>query len=245
LRELSKEYKKGAISEEEYKSKRDATVSQLRMLTEQNKQYSAILRNHTQVAIATAGSYNEMKASMLQLEKEYYNLSQAAREGAKGMDILNNIGKLNQQLKDIDAQMGNYQRNVGNYASGWNGLNVSIQQIARELPSLSVSANTFFLAISNNLPTSIDELKTARGEYELLKKSGQTDTPVFEQVFEQVLSAVLSWQTALVVGITLLSSYGGEITKWVGSLFDARKEIDYLKQFQEDLNKAQKEGVKN
>ncbi len=241
LRELSKEYKKGAISEEEYKSKRDATVSQLRMLTEQNKQYSAILRNHTQIAIATAGSYNEMKASMLQLEKEYYNLSQAAREGAKGMDILNNIGKLNQQLKDIDAQMGNYQRNVGNYASGWNGLNVSIQQIARELPALSVSANIFFLAISNNLPIFIDELKKARVEYELLKKSGQTATPVFKQV----LSSLLSWQTALVVGITLLSSYGGEITKWVGSLFDARKEIDYLKQLQEDLNKAQKEGVKN
>lgn len=235
LKELSKEYKKGAISEEEYKSKRDATVSQLRTLTEQNKQYLAILRNHTQVAIATTGSYNEMKASMLQLEKEYYNLSQAAREGAKGMDILNNIGKLNQQLKDIDAQMGNYQRNVGNYASGWNGLNVSIQQIARELPALSVSANTFFLAISNNLPIFIDELN------ELLKKSGQTATPVFKQV----LSSLLSWQTALVVGITLLSSYGGEITKWVGSLFDARKEIDYLKQLQEDLNKAQKEGVKN
>lgn len=241
LRELSKEYKTGSISEEEYKSKRDATVSQLRTLTEQNKQYSAILRNHTQVAIATTGSYNEMKASMLQLEKEYYNLSQAAREGAKGMDILNNIGKLNQQLKDIDAQMGNYQRNVGNYASGWNGLNVSIQQIARELPALSVSANTFFLAISNNLPMFVDELKKARVEYELLKKSGQTATPVFKRV----LGSLLSWQTALVVGITLLSSYGGEITKWVGSLFDARKEIDYLKQFQEDLNKAQKEGVKN
>lgn len=137
--------------------------------------------------------------------------------------------------------MGNYQRNVGNYASGWNGLNVSIQQIARELPALSVSANTFFLAISNNLPIFIDELKKARVEYELLKKSGQTATPVFKQV----LSPLLSWQTALVVGITLLSSYGGEITKWVGSLFDARKEIDYLKQLQEDLNKAQKEGVKN
>lgn len=241
LRELSKEYKKGAISEEEYKSKRDATVSQLRMLTEQNKQYSAILRNHTQVAIATTGSYNEMKASMLQLEKEYYNLSQAAREGAKGMDILNNIGKLNQQLKDIDAQMGNYQRNVGNYASGWNGLNVSIQQIARELPALSVNANTFFLAISNNLPIFIDELKKARVEYELLKKSGQTATPVFKQV----LSSLLSWQTALVVGITLLSSYGGEITKWVGSLFDARKELDALEELQKDFNKAQLDGAKN
>lgn len=241
LRELSKEYKKGAISEEEYKSKRDATVSQLRTLTEQNKQYLAILRNHTQVAIATTGSYNEMKASMLQLEKEYYNLSQAAREGAKGMDILNNIGKLNQQLKDIDAQMGNYQRNVGNYASGWNGLNVSIQQIARELPALSVSANTFFLAISNNLPIFIDELKKARVEYELLKKSGQTATPVFKQV----LSPLLSWQTVLVVGITLLSSYGGEITKWVGSLFDARKELDALEELQKDFNKAQLDGAKN
>lgn len=241
LRELSKEYKKGAISEEEYKSKRDATVSQLRTLTEQNKQYLAILRNHTQVAIATTGSYNEMKASMLQLEKEYYNLSQAAREGAKGMDILNNIGKLNQQLKDIDAQMGNYQRNVGNYASGWNGLNVSIQQIARELPDLSVSANTFFLAISNNLPIFIDELKKARVEYELLKKSGQTATPVFKQV----LSSLLSWQTVLVVGITLLSSYGGEITKWVGSLFDARKELDALEELQKDFNKAQLDGAKN
>lgn len=241
LRELSKEYKKGAISEEEYKSKRDATVSQLRTLTEQNKQYLAILRNHTQVAIATTGSYNEMKASMLQLEKEYYNLSQAAREGAKGMDILNNIGKLNQQLKDIDAQMGNYQRNVGNYASGWNGLNVSIQQFARELPALSVSANTFFLAISNNLPIFIDELKKARVEYELLKKSGQTATPVFKQV----LSSLLSWQTVLVVGITLLSSYGGEITKWVGSLFDARKELDALEELQKDFNKAQLDGAKN
>ena len=241
LRELSKEYKKGAISEEEYKSKRDATVSQLRMLTEQNKQYSAILRNHTQVPIATAGSYNEMKASMLQLEKEYYNLSQAAREGAKGMDILNNIGKLNQQLKDIDAQMGNYQRNVGNYASGWNGLNVSIQQIARELPALSVSANTFFLAISNNLPMFVDELKKARIEYELAKKSNQTAIPVFKQV----LSSLLSWQTALVVGITLLSSYGGEITKWVGSLFDARKELDALEELQKDFNKAQLDGAKN
>lgn len=241
LKELSKEYKKGAISEEEYKSKRDATVSQLRTLTEQNKQYLAILRNHTQVAIATTGSYNEMKASMLQLEKEYYNLSQAAREGAKGMDILNNIGKLNQQLKDIDAQMGNYQRNVGNYASGWNGLNVSIQQIVRELPALSVSANTFFLAISNNLPMFVDELKKARIEYELAKKSNQTAIPVFKQV----LSSLLNWQTALVVGITLLSSYGGEITKWVGSLFDARKELDALEELQKDFNKAQLDGAKN
>lgn len=83
LRELSKEYKTGSISEEEYKSKRDATVSQLRTLTEQNKQYSAILRNHTQVAIATTGSYNEMKASMLQLEKNIITFHKLHVRGQK------------------------------------------------------------------------------------------------------------------------------------------------------------------
>lgn len=59
------------------------------------------------------------------------------------------------------------------------------------------------------------------------------------------MSSLLSWQTALVVGITLLSSYGGEITKWVGSLFDARKELDALEELQKDFNKAQLDGAKN
>ena len=40
---------------------------------------------------------------------------------------------------------------AGNVVPRFNALNVSVQQVARELPALAISANTFFLAISNNL----------------------------------------------------------------------------------------------
>lgn len=79
--------------------------------------------------------------------------------GVEGQKTLQQIQTLKNELKSMDAQMGNYQRNVGNYASHWNGLNMSVQQVARELPSLAVGWNTFFLAISNNLPMLADELK--------------------------------------------------------------------------------------
>lgn len=125
-------------------------------------------------------------------------------------------------LKALMPSMGNYQRNVGNYASGWNGLNMGIQQVARELPSLAMGWNTFFIAISNNIPILADEIKKARIEYELMKKSGQTATPVWKQV----LGSILSWQTALVVGVTLLSLYGKEIVSWVGTLIKGKNALD-------------------
>lgn len=69
--------------------------------------------------------------------------------------------ELDNRLKAIDATLGKHQRNVGNYKSAYNGLSNSFQQIARELPSMAVNANTFFLAISNNLPIFFDAIKQA------------------------------------------------------------------------------------
>ena len=72
-------------------------------------------------------------------------------------------------MSAAEQASGRFQRNVGNYASAWNGLSFSVQQVARELPSLAVSANTFFLAISNNLPILVDEIAKARKEYAAFK----------------------------------------------------------------------------
>ena len=57
-------------------------------------------------------------------------------------------------------------------------LNTSIQQVARELPSLAMGPQMFFLAISNNLPILTDEITKARYEYEALGASGKKSTPV-------------------------------------------------------------------
>lgn len=236
---LSKEFQRGGMSRDAYIAKVDILTRKEQELNAQNKQYSALLRNHAAVVISSAGSYNEMSAAVLQLEKRFKDLSPALRSNDIGKGLLNQISTLKNELKSIDAQMGNYQRNVGNYASHWNGLNVSVQQVARELPSLAVGWNTFFLAISNNLPMLADELKKARIEYQAMQEAGQKGIPVWKQL----TGAVLNWQTALVVGITLLSVYGKDIMDWIASLFKGKKITEELINVELELNEARKKGI--
>lgn len=99
-----------------------------------------------------------------------------------------------------------------------NNVRMSMQQIARELPSLAMGPQMFFLAISNNIPMFTDTLASARKEYEALTDAGKKATPVWKQV----LSSLFSWQTAMSALITLSVVYGKEIGGWVKSLFGVK-----------------------
>lgn len=244
LKSLDKEYKNGAIGITEYLNKSALLKQRQTELSEQNKQYSNLIRNHSAVIISTASSYNEMNAAVLALEKRLKNMPKDSFLGAEGQNTLQQIQTLKNELKSMDAQMGNYQRNVGNYTSHWNGLNMSVQQVARELPSLAVGWNTFFLAISNNLPMVVDELKKARIEYQAMQEAGQKGIPVWKQLTK----SIFNWQTALVVGITLLSVYGKDIMNWVSSLFKGEKAVletvNATNQFHEAMRKGVSDTVK-
>lgn len=241
LSNLSKELSKGTISQQEYlRIVSDLTIKE-RDLVQQNKQYTSLLNAHSKAMVSTAGSYNEMSAAVVQLENRFRNLSEAQRQGDQGVGLIKQIKQLKDELKTIDAQMGNYQRNVGNYTSHWNGLNVSVQQMARELPSLAVGWNTFFLAISNNLPIMADEIKRARDEFKALQESGQQGVPVWKQLTK----SILNWQTALVVGITLLSVYGKDIMDWVASLFKAKDANKELLSAEQEMALGIKKGMKD
>lgn len=244
LKSLDKEYKNGAIGITEYLNKSALLKQRQTELSEQNKQYSNLIRNHSAVIISTASSYNEMNAAVLALEKRLKNMPKDSFLGAEGQNTLQQIQTLKNELKSMDAQMGNYQRNVGNYTSHWNGLNMSVQQVARELPSLAVGWNTFFLAISNNLPMLADELKKARIEYQAMQEAGEKGIPVWKQLTK----SIFNWQTALVVGITLLSVYGKDIINWVASLFKGEKAVletvNATNQFHEAMRKGVSDTVK-
>lgn len=239
IRELNKSYKAGEITLTEYINQSSLLKQRHSELIAQNQQYSALIKNHSTYIISASGSYNEMNAAMLELQKRYKALSEADRESSIGKNLISQANSLNNKLKEIDAQFGNYQRNVGNYASSWNGLNVQTQQLLRELPSLTMSFNQFFLAISNNLPMFADELKRASEEFKRMKAEGLTAIPVWKQL----LGSIFSWQAALVIGITLLSAYGSEIAKWVGSLFKAEKALDEIISSQDKLRIAQKRAI--
>lgn len=111
---------------------------------------------------------------------------------------------------------------------------MSMQQIARELPSLAMGPQMFFLAISNNIPMFTDALGSARKEYEALTKAGKKATPVWKQV----LSSLFSWQTAMAALITLSVVYGKEIGGWVKSLFGVKDAALSAAKAQEKVNES-------
>lgn len=215
--------------------------AQIKVAADEMRQFIKEQENVIKVQRASDGSLTQLRRQLSLLTAQYDNLSRDLRNGATGKELIVQIQSVTKELSEAEQASMRFYPNVGNYASGWNGLNVQVQQLARELPSLAVSMNTFFLAISNNLPMLIDEIKIAQDRLKALKEEGKQGTPVWKQLAK----SLLSWQTALVVGITLLSSYGNEIADWVKGLFKSKENVDILKESLEAYNKAVLESAKN
>lgn len=154
------------------------------------------------------------------------------------------IETLQRQLRELQATAKKTDLmpvNASAVQRTYNGLNVSIQQMARELPSLAMGPQMFFMAISNNLPIFTDELARARKEYDLLTASGQKATPVWKQV----ISSIGSFQTLLAVGITLAVVYGKQIGNFVSSLFRGKSAFDAAARSAEAFHATMLEGRRN
>lgn len=215
--------------------------AQLKVAADEMRSFAKEQENVIKIQQASDGSLTQLRRQLSLLTAQYDNLSRDLRTGATGKELIVQIQTVTKELNEAEQASMRFYRNVGNYASGWNGLNVQVQQLARELPSLAISMNTFFLAISNNLPMLIDEIKLAKDRLAELKAEGKEGTPVWKQLTR----SLLGWQTALVVGITLLSSYGNEIADWVKGLFKAKENIDVLKESLKAYNDAVLEGRKD
>lgn len=238
---LEKEYKDGVIPLSEYLSRNAELKQRIAEVSAEIQKEQNILRNHSQAVVAAEGSYNQMNAAMLELQKRYKELNEADRTSEIGEGILKQASELNGKLKEIDAGMGNYQRNVGNYSSAFNGLGYQVTQVVRELPALSSGFNTFMIAIGNNLPMLVDEIDRARKLNAKMAADKQKTVPVWKQV----TSAIFNWQTALVVGLTLVTMYWKDISKFFQELFTGAKGYDATTEAQKKYNEAMREGAKN
>lgn len=193
----------------------------------------------------------ELRNTIRVLEAELERLRLAGETAAPNLDQSANIAQihaLEKQLEELRGKLRQLQAesesvqvtppDVPNAQRQFNGLHNSIQQIAREMPSLAMGPQMFFLAISNNLPIFTDELARARKEYDALMKAGQKGTPVWKQV----LSSLFSWQTALTTGIMLLVMYGDEIVEWTKDLFSAKKGVDEFNISLKEMTEIEKDG---
>lgn len=194
------------------------------------------------------GSITQLRKQLSLMLNLYDNMGRIKRSGSSGKELLAQIRIVQTELNEAEQASGRFQRNVGNYSSAFNGLGMSIQQIARELPAATMGINMFFLAISNNLPIFFDEVQKARKEYaayiEELKK-GNTDVQKVAPVWKQIISGVVSWDTALVVGITLLTAYGKEIFNYIGGLISTQRATLDLLSAEQEMALARREAIRS
>ena len=152
---------------------------------------------------------------------------------------VNNISK--EAAKAAETLEGSLGNNVVTTARKFDTLGFSLQQIARELSSLTISPQMFFLAISNNLPMFTDALAQARKEYEATTAAGQKAIPVWKQVTK----SLFSWQTAFSLLPTLLLLYGDKIVDFFEQIFTGSKKIDLAAESLAKFREALAKGVGN
>lgn len=225
-----------AAAEKRYAQSLSDEGKQLAIVKEQTRQQNQENRTMAKEVLAADNSLNKLRSTLSRLKAEAATLDIDSEEFAKATA---DIKALNDKILKAEQSMGVHTRNVGNYSSAFNNLGFQVQQVARELPSLTVSASQFFLAISNNLPMLTNELKRAVDENKAFREANKglaadQQTQVVP-VWKQLLKSILSWQTALVVGITLITAYGKEIGAWIKQLFAGRDALEDVRKASDEL----------
>lgn len=245
LKGLKAARKAGTIDEEAYNEQVAQTTQELvanreevKALQSAMRLYSHEIQDNIKEEKNLEGSVNGLRKSIRDLTAQYNALSAADREGSVGNGIAERISKMQAQVSAAEQRLGNFRSNVGNYQSAFNGLNVSVSQIVRELPSATMGANMFFLAISNNIPMLVDEINKLRAANKLAMKEGKQGVPILKQLGD----AVFSWNSLISVGITLLTVYGKDIVSWIGNLFKGREAAMTMAEAQAEVNKQMAES---
>lgn len=209
-------------------------IDELYRIKRETDEVLKIKRLEARAAEGTAGSYNALAA---QYELNMINLNKYSQEVINSSRFLSRqqeeSKKLRFEMMRLKEATGNHTLSVGNYTKAWNGLGMATQQVVRELPAMAVSAQTFFIAISNNIPILADEIKNLVQQNKVAASQGLATV----SIVKQIVRSFLGWQTALVLGLTALSLFGGELIKLIKSIGAADKATMSLAKAQETVNK--------
>lgn len=143
------------------------------------------------------GSYRQLSNELANLRASYKELSQAEREGAIGQETQKNIQALDVKLKDIDAGIGQFQRNVGDYQrsialalaefgtqnqieNAIKDLQLETEKLVLENKELSAS----YVKLTTEANTKLDSLQQ---ELKNLESATQKDVVAIENLKQEII----------------------------------------------------------
>lgn len=210
--ELTKEIKAGNDANGENSKKLTQVQKDLNANIAVQKALTGQLQATEKANKQLGDSFYEMDAAVRQLEKQYKSLTKEQRETAEGVQLRDAIIAQKQALKDFDAELGNHQRNVGNYKSALEG-------VAGSFGSLGSKMKAFFanpwVAIIGAITLAIKALVDAF-------KASEERTEALEAAFAPLQGAV----DLLKKGFSALANTIGTIL--VGALDAALKGVQWI-----------------
>nr|DAV38663.1 MAG TPA: tail length tape measure protein [Caudoviricetes sp.] len=224
-----------AKAEVDLKLAMNDTAKEIAVLKQQQTDQTRLNKLVAKLNNSMAGSYNALSAQYELNKVKMNNLSQSYLENTEaGKRLVKQTAEIYAAMDKYQKSTGKHTLSVGNYKQAFDGLGFSVSQVARELPSLAISANTFFLAISNNIPMVIDEIQKLRAANEAAAKAGEAQV----SITGKLIKSMFSFNTVMVLVLTAFSLWGKDITNWIGSLFKGKTTVDQLKRSTTDLKDA-------
>lgn len=119
----------GSVTAEQ--AQRLAEISgKLKNLSREEKMYTSQLNTATGGNKEFGKSLASMSIELAKMKAEYRNMSKEMRESDAGKQLQASIQNLDKTMKDADAELGDFGRNVGNYQSALLGLNGNVVKVA-------------------------------------------------------------------------------------------------------------------
>lgn len=183
------------------------------------------------------GSYDNLSAKYELAKMRLNAMGRAQREaGDEAENLEKEIKDLYSQMSILQKNTGKHTLDVGNYGKVWSGVGFSVQQVVRELPTLAQGSLIFFRAIANNIPILIDDIQRLRIENKAAIAQGKPTV----SVIQQIVSSLFSWQTGIVVLLSLLSAHGDKVVDWVKNLIIGKKAVDSFVEAQKKIDEELK-----
>lgn len=237
----------------------------IRLLTGDQKAYTAQLQQTTGGLKLENDSYDGLNATLVQMQREYKGLTKAQRESAEGKEMLKAIADTKQELKDFDSEMGDFQRNVGNYKSalgplegilnkvglsadnlangGLGGLKASLGNGVTALKTFSKTLLTtpvgWIAAAIAGLIAAFDKLKDA------IAKNDDASTGI-ARVYAVVVQPVIDKVTAAFGKLAeWIGKVANKLADWLGESSEAAKAADNLAKSTDALEDSERTYAMN
>lgn len=161
--------KMGRMSASDFAKAQAELMASTRDLTQQKRTLNQIMTAEEKANQAVEGSYAQLSQQLELLKKAYKEMGDESKASDFGKEMEEAIQNLDAHLKDMAADMGEFQRNVGNYAVANGDLKKKYDDLVSTLASLQaqyakLSDEEKSGAEGQQLAASIEEVSQAAKE---------------------------------------------------------------------------------